>query len=350
MSAPVARTPRTPGGSSQGTRQQLDELDALLQRMLTLPVSQTEEPTSVAVAPEEEMPAEEEWTPPPQPRAVAPAPRIYEPAPRPSPAPPPFQPQQPAPRPAPQPPLRSYPASYMVIETATPPYFDLRDETNDPGLGPRMVGTQHHQLQPIPYSFPPVPGGQHHLIEDTPDDPIAEAARAQLAMPNEGEWVPLQSSWQPSAQTWKPLAETWEHSRDGVPPRPTLPEPPMMPTPPRPTRETPDWRNNVIPPPPPGYEEMQRGALSAPKPMSPVAPVAAPVAPPALPAPAPRTPLVLAPVVWFNKGFDLMLLPFGPLGRWFRGQSGRTFLGTMGLLCLAGAIVLAVVEGFGWTR
>ena len=79
-------------------------------------------------------------------------------------------------------------------------------------------------------------------------------------------------------------------------------------------------------------------------------PPVVPVAPPAPPVPVARTPLVLAPVVWFNTGFDLMLLPFGPLGGWFRGQSGRTFLGTMGLLCLAGAIVLAVVEGFGWTR
>ena len=340
MSAPVARTPRTPGGSSQGTRQQLDELDALLQRMLTLPVNQTEEPTSAA--PEEEPPAEEEWTPPQQ-RAVAPAPRIPEPEPRP--APQPFQPPQHAPLPP-----RSYPASYMIVETATHPYFDSRDEPNDAGLGPRLLNTPH-QHQPTPYAFPaPVPGGRHELVEDTPYDPIGEAARARLAAPEEGEWVPLQSSWQPSAQTWKPLAETWEHSRGGVPPRPTLPEPPMMPTTPRPSREMPDWRDNVIPPAPPGYEEMQRAALSAPKPTSPVAPPVVPVAPPVLPAPAARTPLVLAPVVWFNKGFDLMLLPFGPLGRWFRGQSGRTALGTVGLLCLAGAIVLAVVEGFGWTR
>ncbi len=341
MSAPVARTPRTPGGSAQGTRQQLDELDALLQRMLSLPVNPNEEPTSVAVAPEEEMPAEEEWIPPPQPRVLAPALRIHEPA--------PFQ--QPAPRPAPPLPPRSYPASYMIVETATSPYFDSRNEPNDAGLGPRMVGTP--QPPSSPYSFPPpVPGGRHELVEDTPNDPIAEAARAQLSVSDESEWVPLQSSWQPSAQTWKPLAETWEHTRDGVPPRPTLPEPPMMPTPPR-LGDMSDWRNNVIPPPPPGYEEMQRGALSAPQPTRPAAPAVVPVAPPSPPAPvAPvaRTPLVLAPVVWFNKGFDLMLLPFGPLGGWFRGQSGRTFLGTMGVLCLAGAIVLAVVEGFGWTR
>ena len=65
---------------------------------------------------------------------------------------------------------------------------------------------------------------------------------------------------------------------------------------------------------------------------------------------ATRTPLALVPVVWFNKGFDLLMLPLGPLGGWFRSPSGRTVLGTVGLLCVAGAIVLAVVEGFGWTR
>src|SRR2546430_1891113 len=44
MSAPVARTSRSSGGGVQATRQQLDELDALLQRMLDLPVTQADEP------------------------------------------------------------------------------------------------------------------------------------------------------------------------------------------------------------------------------------------------------------------------------------------------------------------
>ena len=121
-----------------------------------------------------------------------------------------------------------------------------------------------------------------------------------------------------------------------------------MPTPPRPSREMPVWRENVIPPAPPGYEEMQRATFSPPKPMSAVPP---PLAPSAPPVPTASIPMHLAPLVWFNKGFDLLLLvPFGPLGRWFQGPSGRTVLGTLGLLCLAGAIVLAVAEGFGWTR
>ena len=151
-----------------------------------------------------------------------------------------------------------------------------------------------------------------------------------------GEWVPLQSTWQPSAQTWKPLAETWEQSRGSAPPRPIAPEPPMMSS----------WRENVIPPPPPGYEEIQRAAAPPP----PTSPVVAETPPPQVAAPAERTPLLLAPVVWFNKGFDLMLAPLGPLGRWFGGPTGRTVLGTVGLLCLAGAIGFGVLERFGWTH
>ena len=170
-------------------------------------------------------------------------------------------------------------------------------------------------------------------------------------MPEQGgEWVPLQSSWQPSAQTWKPLAETWEHSHTSAPQRPTLPEPPMMPTPPHLSRDMPVWRENVIPPAPPGYEAMQRSAYLAMQTTSPVSPVTATPTPTSSPAPASRRSLYLAPVVWFNQAFDLLLLPFGPIGRWFVGPSGRMVLGTLGMLCLAGAIVLAVAEGFGWTR
>ena len=347
MSAPVARTPRTSGGSVQGTRQQLDELDALLQRMLTLPVNHGEAVPPVEYAAQDEAPAEEEWTPPPAPRAPTP-PRPPEPAP---------------PRPSAVP-SRSYPASYMVVETPThpyfdqraetpsPPYFDRRGEANDAGLGPRMVGED--RPQPSPYSFPPpVPGGRHDLVEDTPIDALAEVARAQLGMPEEGgEWVPLQSAWQPSAQTWKPLAETWEQSRGSAPPRPTLPEPPMMQTPARLAPEMPAWRENVIPPPPPGYEEMQRAAYSPPvRPNVPEdAPPAVQPAPPAPVAAPTRPSLALMPVVWFNKGFDLLLFPLGPVGRWFRGASGRTALGVVGLACVAAAIGLALAEGFGWTR
>jgi hypothetical protein len=39
----------------------------------------------------------------------------------------------------------------------------------------------------------------------------------------------------------------------------------------------------------------------------------------------------------------------GPAGRWLKGKGGRSFLGFVGLLCLAGAAALAVVDGIGLT-
>jgi hypothetical protein len=73
-------------------------------------------------------------------------------------------------------------------------------------------------------------------------------------------------------------------------------------------------------------------------------PLGAPLPPP------PQYPPVLLPVVWFNQAFDLLLLPFGPLGRWFQGRSGRALLGVVGLLCLVAAAALAAADGIDWTR
>src|SRR5690349_6537356 len=112
MSAPVARTAGPGLGAVQATRQQLDELDALLQRMHDLPVSQVE-------------PEPPEPEPEPAPRPARPA--LPEQPARPA------RPRQPAPRaaarPAPAPRVvpppavvsrPAYPASYMVVETVAP--------------------------------------------------------------------------------------------------------------------------------------------------------------------------------------------------------------------------------------
>src|SRR5262245_20903868 len=204
MSAPVARTTGPGGGAVQATRQQLDELDALLQRMLDLPVSQAEP---------------ESPEPEPAPRAARPA--LPEQAARPA------RPRQPAARaasrPAPAqraaPPAVSrpaYPASYMVVETVAPEAF--QDPPPPPkaapedGLTPRLLG---QAAAPTPPLEEPVPGGRHDLVEGHPD----QGPGPQEPSGPEGEsgdWVPLRSSWQPSAQTWKPLRETWEQAR-GVP-------------------------------------------------------------------------------------------------------------------------------------
>jgi hypothetical protein len=91
-----------PTPSADSTRRQLDELDALLQRMLALPVAPPEDElafpddtpdTTLAIA---EPPAP---TPPPRAIGVAPpAPTLIEPPPTPSPPPPEEAPQLPRPR------------------------------------------------------------------------------------------------------------------------------------------------------------------------------------------------------------------------------------------------------------
>jgi hypothetical protein len=276
MSAPVAHTTR-PAGTAQATRQQLDELDALLERMLQLPVNATE-------------PEPVEEPPPMRPaRQEAPA--------------------RPAPGRPTTPRQRSYPPSYMVVETSTPSYFETPAPPRQPeaGLGPRLLdpaGPSYHEPA-------------HHAM---PDAPAHEESPPEDYETGEGDWVPLRSAWQPSAQTWKPLAETWEQAK-------TAPEPTRPWTPPPPVMEP------AIPP--------------APTVSEPVA-----ILPPA-PAPEPpaETPSAwLLPAVWFNRGFDACLAPLGPVGRWLQGPAGRGFLGTVGLVALAGACALAVADGIGWTR
>jgi hypothetical protein len=60
----------------------------------------------------------------------------------------------------------------------------------------------------------------------------------------------------------------------------------------------------------------------------------------------PGLPVVLWPLVWFNRLFDLLLMP---LGRWARGPAGRNLLGTVGVLCLLAALALVALDWCGWT-
>src|SRR5262245_28144252 len=153
MSASTARTNR----SGRDTRQQLDELDALLQRMLDLPVHQD--------PPEGE--SEEGYAEPPRP-ARPPAP----------------------PRPAAK--QRSYPPSYMVVETSTPPFMENDEPTAHPGLDPRQVEDPRDALFETP-----TPGGEHDFGAPSADDPMDDLARLRARLESkEGDWVPLRSSWQ----------------------------------------------------------------------------------------------------------------------------------------------------------
>jgi hypothetical protein len=144
---PTSISTRTPG-SLNPTRQQLDELDALLQRMLELPVNQTEEKNEAEA--EEEA---DESSPPPVVRPTA-----------------------------------TKPPAYTVVETASP-----RPLPAASGFAPR----------PSPLTPPET------IAEERPQPP---AAGADTPASEAEMWVPLRSTWQPSAQTWQPLAESWRQA------------------------------------------------------------------------------------------------------------------------------------------
>jgi hypothetical protein len=203
------------------------------------------------------------------------------------------------------------------------------------------------------YFEAPVPGGRHDLVEDTPIDPNEELARlrAHLGMPvlppsdgldaesdpvsppaGEGDWVPLRSSWQPSAQTWKPLAERWgQEQTDPEPDREPVVPPPTFPS--RPASTGPVVLTQTV---------------SEPEPPAPAAAPPTDIPVTSQPDPAPRRAWPLLPLVWFNAAFDLLLVPWGPAGRWLRRPSGRAFLGIVGILCLLGAAALAIADAVGW--
>jgi hypothetical protein len=61
-------------------------------------------------------------------------------------------------------------------------------------------------------------------------------------------------------------------------------------------------------------------------------------------------PLWMAPFLWIDDCFENATNPFGFLGRWLRQPIGRAFLGWVGVLCLAAAVALVLLDWFGWTR
>ena len=63
----------------------------------------------------------------------------------------------------------------------------------------------------------------------------------------------------------------------------------------------------------------------------------------------PPLPAFLWPFAAIDTLFDGCLLVLGPLGKPMRSRPGKSFLGAIGLLCLTGAAVLAALDWFGWT-
>ena len=323
---------RSPGKLNP-TRQQLDELDALLQRMLELPVNTLDD---------EEQTEDEEAVEEPSAPSFAPATPVIA--------------HDNLMRPA------SPHVSYTVVETASPrplppaSGFEPRPSLLTPRLvpvttPPEVVDEESEPFAPPPRSMPmPAPMPLR----------FAEPEAVPTPTPTEGEmWVPLRSTWQPSAQTWQPLAESWHLANGGTTPpvavAPPFSEPHFEPMPqgeilfPKPTLPTlltpsePLVEEEVISIAPPASKEETvpvetENAVVAEPPLR-LSVEDAPVA----------VPRVLLPLLWFNQGFDACLTPLGAPGRWLCEPRGRQTLGLTGLTCLATAVALAVSAGMGWS-
>lgn len=303
-------------GTRNPTRQQLDELDALLQRMLDLPVHPLDEPE-----PAESEEAVEE--PPPLPLLPKrQRERIKEEIETPVSPPPSYTV-----------PVVKPPISYMVVETASPRPL------------PRASG-----FEPRPSALPPQPAPRTS-VDETPILPgqISETpfAAPLLETDEEETWVPLRSTWKPSAQTWPPLAESWHQANSGATPFAPPPASQQNPLPDNmPVEET------RIP---------AAGAADSPRLPTPIEdhPAADVADSPIAPAAEPRlslsaedapnaVPWPWLPLMWFNQGFDACFAPLGAPGRWLCGP-GRHLFGLIGLACLAAAVIIALSTGMGWT-
>jgi hypothetical protein len=285
------------------TRQQLDELDALLQRMLDLPVNQVDEPGS----------AEEAEPPIPQYRT---------------------------------------PISYKTPVADPPP--QPRDPPPQPRLEPRVVPAE----EPVAYvpepTPPPVPPARAEIREPGPDDWVRLAST----------WQPSAQTWQPLAQSWQQAARPAERSAPMPAPQPALPpEPPapqmqMMPAPIK--AASAEAASFSVPQLAPAVVLAPRVALAEPAPV-PAEDSFEDIVSPAKsrePRPAaPTAPMPVAPVGYFwwewpfvpvNVVFDVVTLALGPLGAGLRSRIGRNLLAVAGIGCLAAATALVVADAIGW--
>jgi hypothetical protein len=345
---------RSPG-TLNPTRQQLDELDALLQRMLELPVNKLDDPEQEAAEePADELPVNKlDDTEQEAAEELADEP------------PPPVQPTSPPPPdtlPAPQVERghevkQTRPAapmvSYMVVETASP-----RPLPPASGFEPQP---STRTLRLVPVAPPEVRNGEtpvspQQKTSETPVPPVQQTTSempvptlSEIPVPTGQEelWVPLRSTWQPSAQTWQPLAESWHQANNGLPMPEAVPSP--LPSPrlelPSPlgdaSRASPEvgLGSPDLPTPEDQLDSPELPPPTTPEPQLSLSAEDAPV----------ETPPLLLPLLWFNQGFDACLAPLGAPGRWLCGSHGRLALGLVGLTCLAAAAAIAVSAGMGWT-
>jgi hypothetical protein len=242
----------------------------------------------------------------------------------------------------------------MVIETSGPDWLAAdKDGPADPAN--RFAPQGHAEETPPGNEHLPRQAGTSGLEPPNPDKAVNDTPLEP------GEWVPFRSSWQPSAQTWQPLAESWKQARgDAAPPEAPALEPKRIEMPGSSVVSCPSsFATETRDPARPERVEGERaagglttdnGQRTTDKPER-QTPAAGPVIKEEIPSSRPVPPFAAweMPLVYFNRAFDACLAPWGAAGRWLRGPAGRSILGTLGVLSLGVAVVLAVADVFGWT-
>lgn len=141
------------------------------------------------------------------------------------------------------------------------------------------------------------------------------------------------------------------------PPEPPLPEPPPPPMMLEPPPGNMVLSDPILAPPPLPPEPPEPRPLPLLNPVPPHArrpptlsrPEPAPLPPPVPGASRPpAVPLLLRPLVWCNRGYDRVALSLGGVGDWLRRPIGRALLGLTGLVLLAAAAALVVLDRMGW--
>jgi hypothetical protein len=313
MSASLS--PRSPSGGGRPTRQRLDDLEALLQRMLDLPVTKVEP----GVPPESTEPEEPA-------RGDRPVLTL----------------------------LRPSGTSYSAPEEKSlPPALSaLPAATADP-VPPEEEGLAMKASAPADAEGPGPSPPKLSLADlevaaaDLPVAPSPPALEAKSAPSVESsapeEWVPFSSNWRPSSQTWGPLRESWQKSQAPEPPAPAR-QPPRS--------EPPESASAAAEP--GAASTATRLLLPATLEEPSASPEPDETDPDALPTPTRSTDL--PPLPWWawalavpNAVFDLAVTPLGAPGRWLRSKKGKDLLGVVGILALAVAAGLVAADWYGWT-
>lgn len=314
-----------PATASHPTRQQLDDLEALMQRMLALPVNQRDDDAAAAAA----VPVIGAVAVETPPHTIAPPPELKDVSELPKPA----SPRTGEPR------------------TETPPVDNWRGQNS-------AVNYRHPET---PAAEPPKPA-LSRLPESRVDLPPVESRPAPTPAVDYPrlEVAPVALF---RAEIPKPdyrIPDVTPMHLPDVSPLPAPLEPPA--TPPLPKAvEAPTALNGKNAP-----HELA-GALNGKDSLVPkerlVQPLIKVSLQPMPPRPAPllrrkptrafRRPIagmLLAPMIWSNLTFDRWVGRCGRLGRWFRTPAGRMLVGFLGLTFLSAAIAWVVINGMGWTH